>query len=34
HNEIAKILSCSQGTVRSRLHYARELLQKELLEWI
>ena len=34
HNEIAKILSCSQGTVRSRLHYARERLQKELTQWI
>ena len=34
HSEIAKILSISQGTVRSRLHYARERLQKELAEWI
>lgn len=34
HSEIAQILSISQGTVRSRLHYARERLQKELSEWI
>ncbi|MEA1926636.1 MAG: sigma-70 family RNA polymerase sigma factor [Candidatus Auribacterota bacterium] len=34
HKEIAKILSISEGTVRSRLHYARERLQKELEEWI
>jgi RNA polymerase sigma factor (sigma-70 family) len=34
HTEIAKIISCSEGTVRSRLHYARENLQKELAEWI
>jgi RNA polymerase sigma-70 factor, ECF subfamily len=34
HSEIAEILSISQGTVRSRLHYARERLQKELAEWV
>ncbi len=34
HSEIAEILSISQGTVRSRLHYARGRLQKELSEWI
>jgi len=34
HREIAKILSCSEGTVRSRLHYARGHLQKELAGWI
>jgi len=34
NSEIAQILSISQGTVRSRLHYARERLQKELSEWI
>jgi len=30
HMEIAKILKCSEGTVRSRLHYAKEQL-KQLL---
>lgn len=34
HGEIAEILSISEGTVRSRLHYARGHLQKELIEWI
>ncbi len=34
HSEIAEILSISQGTVRSRLHYARGRLQKELSGWI
>jgi RNA polymerase sigma-70 factor, ECF subfamily len=34
HSEIAEILSCSKGTVRSRLHYARERLKKELAGWI
>lgn len=29
-NEIAKILEISTGTVKSRLHYAREILMKEL----
>lgn len=31
HSEIASILGCSVGTVRSRLHYARQRL-RELLE--
>ncbi|MBI5768009.1 MAG: sigma-70 family RNA polymerase sigma factor [Verrucomicrobia bacterium] len=30
HQEIADIMECSVGTVRSRLHYAKQLLQAEL----
>jgi RNA polymerase sigma-70 factor (ECF subfamily) len=30
HAEIAKIMDCSEGTVRSRLHYAHRNLQKML----
>jgi RNA polymerase sigma-70 factor (ECF subfamily) len=30
HEEIARMLKCSQGTVRSRLFYARQQLQAEL----
>ncbi|MEZ5432797.1 MAG: sigma-70 family RNA polymerase sigma factor [Verrucomicrobiales bacterium] len=30
HAEIAKILSLSEGTVRSRLHYAHQQLQNHL----
>ncbi len=30
HEEIADIMQCSVGTVRSRLHYAKQLLQGEL----
>lgn len=30
HNEIGKIMGCSEGTVRSRLHYAHKQLQKFL----
>lgn len=33
HEEIAKVLGCSEGTVRSRLFYARQQLQKELAEF-
>jgi len=29
-SEIAKVLGCFQGTVKSRLHYAKKVLQKEL----
>lgn len=34
HQEIAKIMNCSVGTVRSRLHYAKQLLQSELQPYI
>lgn len=30
HQEIAEVMDCSIGTVRSRLHYAKQLLQSEL----
>lgn len=33
HQEIARIMRCSPGTVRSRLFYARRLLQAELKEF-
>lgn len=33
HQEIADMLKCSQGTVRSRLFYARKQLQVELSEF-
>jgi RNA polymerase sigma-70 factor (ECF subfamily) len=34
HEEIAKMLGCSSGTVRSRLFYARQQLQSELAEFL
>ncbi len=34
HQEIAEIMNCSVGTVRSRLHYAKQLLQAELQSYI
>jgi len=34
HEEIAKIVGVSEGTVRSRLHYARQQLQLELKEYM
>lgn len=34
HSEIAEIMSCSEGTVRSRLHYAKQFLQGELGKYI
>jgi RNA polymerase sigma factor (sigma-70 family) len=34
HEEIAEIMDCSVGTVRSRLHYAKQLLQSELQAYI
>ena len=33
HHEIARIMKTSEGTVRSRLFYARQLLQQELAEF-
>lgn len=34
HQEIAEVIGCSEGTVRSRLHYAKKLLQAELQVYI
>lgn len=34
HQEIAEVMNCSIGTVRSRLHYAKQLLQAELQPYI
>jgi RNA polymerase sigma factor (sigma-70 family) len=34
HGEIAKIMGCSEGTVRSRLFYAHKQLQAELAEFV
>lgn len=34
HEEIAEVAGCSVGTVRSRLHYAKQLLQAELKPYI
>lgn len=34
HDEIARVLGVSPGTVRSRLFYARQLLQNELKEFL
>ncbi|MEC7866725.1 MAG: sigma-70 family RNA polymerase sigma factor, partial [Candidatus Poribacteria bacterium] len=34
HVEIASILGCSEGTVRSRLHYARKQLRDRLKSYI
>ena len=34
HEEIAEIMECSVGTVRSRLHYAKQLLQGELQRYL
>ncbi len=34
HHEIAQVMNCSVGTVRSRLHYAKQLLQSELQPYI
>ncbi|HEU5078192.1 MAG TPA: sigma-70 family RNA polymerase sigma factor [Opitutaceae bacterium] len=33
HEEIAEVMNCSVGTVRSRLHYAKQLLQSELQKY-
>lgn len=34
HAEIAEIVGCSEGTVRSRLHYAKQFLQGELGQYL
>ena len=34
HEKIAKMLRCSPGTVRSRLFYARRILQQELKDYM
>lgn len=34
HSEIASIMNCSEGTVRSRLFYARKQLQRELADYM
>jgi RNA polymerase sigma factor (sigma-70 family) len=34
HQEIAEVMDCSVGTVRSRLHYAKQLLQAELQPYV
>jgi RNA polymerase sigma-70 factor (ECF subfamily) len=34
HSEIAQIMDCSEGTVRSRLHYAKQFLQGELGKYL
>lgn len=34
HAEIAEVTECSVGTVRSRLHYAKQLLQAELQSYL
>ena len=34
HAEIAKVMRCSEGTVRSRLFYAHKQLQAELAEFV
>lgn len=34
HTEIAQVMGCSEGTVRSRLHYAKQFLQGELSKYL
>lgn len=34
HEEIAEVLGCSSGTVRSRIFYARQCLQRELGDYL
>ena len=34
HEEIARVMRCSVGTVRSRVHYAKQLLQAELQPYL
>jgi len=34
HAEVAEVVGCSEGTVRSRLHYAKQFLQGELGKYL
>jgi RNA polymerase sigma-70 factor (ECF subfamily) len=34
HLEIAEVMNCSEGTVRSRLHYAKQQLQSSMQEYL
>ncbi|MCX6349490.1 MAG: sigma-70 family RNA polymerase sigma factor [Candidatus Aureabacteria bacterium] len=34
HQEIARICGCSEGTVRSRLFYAKKMLRKKLMRYL
>ncbi len=34
HEQIAQIMKCNVGTVRTRLHYARQQLQAYLADWM
>ena len=34
HKEIAEVVGCSEGTVRSRLHYAKQELQSQLQDYL
>ena len=34
HSEIAEVMGCSEGTVRSRLHYSKQFLQGELNKYL
>jgi RNA polymerase sigma-70 factor (ECF subfamily) len=34
HQEIAQVMNCSEGTVRSRLHYAKQQLQSYLQDYL
>ena len=34
HTEIAEVMGCSEGTVRSRLHYAKQFLQGEMGKYL
>jgi RNA polymerase sigma-70 factor (ECF subfamily) len=34
HSEIAEVMDCSEGTVRSRLHYAKQFLQGEMGKYL
>ncbi|MGA2052589.1 MAG: sigma-70 family RNA polymerase sigma factor, partial [Opitutales bacterium] len=34
HQEIGQVMDCSEGTVRSRLHYAKQQLQSYLQDYL